>query len=121
MSSATVPSRFQTALIWLARYQVKFLRIAALTSTVWSFACQAGGPSHSLVNGSSAEVHWQQARLRSWRLRSYCNFDVTQGRYYCPNHCGSDYEFYYCSQRSFGCCHIGVGHCGWDGLLRCRP
>jgi len=98
---------------------VKLFRIAALTSTVWSFACQAGEPSYSLVNQSSTHFHWQQAWLRP--LRSYCSFDVTQGRYYCPNHCGSDYEFYYCSDRSSGCCHVGGGYCDWGGLLRCRP
>jgi hypothetical protein len=121
MSSATVPSRFEIALIWLRGSKVKFLHIAALTSTIWSFASQAGEPSHSLVDGSSADVPWQQAWVQPWRLRSYCSFDVTQGRCYCPDHCGSDYEFYYCSQKSFGCCHIGGGYCNWDGLLRCRP
>src|SRR5262249_48740045 len=44
-----------------------------------------------------------------------------RARYYCSNHCGSDYEFYYCSKKSFGCCRIGVGYCDLDGLLRCHP
>jgi hypothetical protein len=27
----------------------------------------------------------------------------------CSDHCGSDYQFYYCSEASFGCCRIGGG------------
>jgi hypothetical protein len=54
-------------------------------------------------------------------FRNHCRYDVTTGGFYCSNHCGSDYEFFYCSPRSFGCCHIGVGYCDWRGLLRCRP
>jgi outer membrane immunogenic protein len=35
--------------------------------------------------------------------------------------CGTDYQFYYCSRVSYGCCHIGDGYCDYRGFLRCRP
>ena len=40
---------------------------------------------------------------------------------YCSDHCGSDYQFYFCSRESFGCCRVGFGYCDWNGLLRCHP
>ena len=43
------------------------------------------------------------------------------GRPYCSDHCGFDYQFYFCSRDSFGCCRIGFGYCDWNGLLRCHP
>jgi hypothetical protein len=64
---------------------------------------------------------WQGPLDLPPRFRNHCRFDVTYGRYYCSNHCGADYQFYYCSQASFGCCHVGAGRCDWNGLLRCWP
>jgi hypothetical protein len=55
------------------------------------------------------------------QFRNHCAFDVARGRYYCSDHCGSDYQFYYCTKKSFGCCHVGHGYCGSDNVLRCRP
>ena len=72
------------------------------------------------TNGLLIHVDWQEPWFLPRRFRNHCSFDVTQARYYCSNHCGSDHEFYYCSKKSFGCCHIGVGYCDWDGLLRCH-
>ncbi len=54
-------------------------------------------------------------------FRNHCSYDESRGRYFCSNHCGWNYQVYYCSGASFGCCHVGAGYCGWDGLLRCQP
>jgi len=79
------------------------------------FANEAAGPvkDASLVFVGSR----QSVRLRS---PGHCSYDPTHGYYYCSNHCGADYEFYFCSPRSFGCCHIGVGYCDYLGFLRCH-
>jgi hypothetical protein len=97
----------------------------------WRLAVLALGTfaSASIANAGSplsASWPWFQAdqqgpSLLPLRFRNHCYFDSTHGRYYCANHCGSDYQFYYCSKRSFGCCYIGFGYCGSDGALRCRP
>jgi hypothetical protein len=43
------------------------------------------------------------------------------GHFVCADHCGLDYQIYYCSKASAGCCHIGRGYCDGDGHLRCMP
>ena len=55
------------------------------------------------------------------RFRNHCAIDCASGRPYCSDHCGFEYEFYYCSQQSFGCCKIGFGYCDGSGQLRCHP
>lgn len=53
-------------------------------------------------------------------FRNHCHVD-RWGRTYCSAHCGADYEFLYCSKKSFGCCLVGRGYCGYDSVLRCAP
>jgi hypothetical protein len=81
--------------------------------------------------GGGAELHPDQCTARSCGLadpeslpphfRNHCTFDVIRGRWSCSNHCGLDYQFYFCSPASFGCCHPGYGYCDWNGSLRCAP
>jgi hypothetical protein len=37
------------------------------------------------------------------------------------NHCGADYQVYFCPATASGCCHIGLGYCDSAGRLRCSP
>jgi hypothetical protein len=53
------------------------------------------------------------------RFRTNCS--IKDGRFYCAYRCGWEYEFFYCSTASFGCCHVAHGYCDYRGLLRCRP
>ena len=99
----------------------KTLLLALLACIAWTSVCRAGEPGYLPVVWPSIYFDPGDPALLPRRFRNHCSFDVTHGRYYCSNHCGSDYQFYYCSRKSFGCCHIGVGYCGYDGLLRCRP
>jgi hypothetical protein len=64
---------------------------------------------------------WQYPPQLPPRFRNHCTFEYFDGRPYCSNHCGIDYQFYYCSEISFGCCHLGRGYCDWRGALRCHP
>ena len=66
-------------------------------------------------------VDWQYPLQLSPRFRNHCTYEYFDGRPYCSNHCGIDYQFYYCSEISFGCCHLGRGYCDWRGALRCHP
>jgi hypothetical protein len=79
-------------------------------------------PMHS--SNSTAvvmQVDWQAPLQLPPRFRNHCAVETFTGRPYCSDHCGGDYQFYYCSQTSFGCCHLGHGYCAWNGLLRCTP
>ena len=71
--------------------------------------------------GSAILVDWQPPELLPRRFRNHCAFERWSGRPYCANHCGSGYEFYYCTPASFGCCAVGYGYCDYRGRLRCHP
>ena len=64
---------------------------------------------------------WQGPLQLPPRFRNHCTYEAFTARPYCENHCGADYQFYYCSEASFGCCHLGHGYCDWYGHLRCHP
>jgi hypothetical protein len=66
-------------------------------------------------------VDWQGPLQLPRQFRNHCRVENFTGRPYCSDHCGSDYQFYFCSEASFGCCHLGHGYCGFDGVLRCHP
>ena len=92
--------------------------LALLLGAAWTPLSAAG---ELPVSAAAVRVDWQGPYSIPLRFRNHCSFDPWRGRYYCANHCGLDYQFYYCSPASFGCCHPGYGYCGWDGLLRCAP
>jgi hypothetical protein len=85
-----------------------------------SLASYAAELNYTPVQPPLISVDWQNPMSVPLRFRNHCHFDAF-GRYYCSNHCGLDYQFYYCSEASFGCCHPGYGYCSWDGMLRCAP
>jgi hypothetical protein len=66
-------------------------------------------------------VDWQEPQSLPRRFRNHCVYDRHSGRPYCSDHCGFEYQFYYCSHESFGCCRRGFGYCDWNGILRCHP
>jgi hypothetical protein len=53
------------------------------------------------------------------RHQNHCGYH--DGHYVCADHCGADYQIYYCSDSVTGCCHIGRGYCDVAGRLRCSP
>jgi hypothetical protein len=73
------------------------------------------------ANRLIVEVDWQGPQSLPRRFRNHCSYDGFGRRSYCSDHCGFDYQFYYCSRVSFGCCSVGLGYCDWHGLLRCHP
>jgi hypothetical protein len=95
--------------------------LAALAAfAAWSAPSQPRGvsafPAKPLV-----AVDWQGPLSLPPRFRNHCRFDFHRHRWYCANHCGTGYQFYFCSPASFGCCHPGYGYCDWKGHLRCAP
>jgi hypothetical protein len=93
--------------------------LAALTS----LAAAAPAAAWPRLSGQNllVEADWQPPQLLPRRFRNHCAFDSSHGHYYCSDHCGLDYQFYFCSSASFGCCRMGYGYCDWRGALRCAP
>ena len=88
-------------------------------------ACMSASPAWAWVAcRQSADLSKRIGRAQSNCRGDFCNhcaYDSFSGRAYCSDHCGFDYQFYYCSPLSYGCCHLGFGYCDWSGLLRCHP
>jgi hypothetical protein len=100
---------------------LKTVVLGLLAGVAAGAVSHADEPMGSPVDPVFLGPDWQDPLLVPARFRNHCSFDITHGRVYCAERCGFGYQFYHCSRRSFGCCHIGEGYCGWDGLLRCRP
>lgn len=103
-------------------------RFAGVLAAALAFAFCAvfSSPSHAAQLNYSPlarpliAADWQAPLSLPRRLRNHCHFDG-EGRFYCSNHCGLDYQIYFCSPASFGCCRPGYGYCDWKGHLRCAP
>ena len=67
------------------------------------------------------QADWQEPQSLPRRFRNHCTFDSFSGRPYCSDHCGIDYQLYFCSEISYGCCHVGHGYCDFNGMVRCYP
>jgi hypothetical protein len=100
---------------------VKIAALALFACLACASATPAGSWARLPANGLVIKADWQSPRMLPRRFRNHCVFDADPARAYCSNHCGFDYQFYYCSRGSFGCCRIGFGYCDWSGLLRCHP
>ena len=94
---------------------------AVLGSVALASAALAGDVNFAAADGAVLRVDWQDPEQLPPRFRNHCRLENFTGRPYCSDHCGIDYQFYYCSEASFGCCHLGRGYCDFNGLLRCHP
>ena len=63
--------------------------------------------------------NWVAMPLLPRRYQNHCGY--YNGHFICADHCGADYQVYYCSNAATGCCHIGLGYCDGAGRLRCGP
>jgi len=86
---------------------------------LWASCCHAGEPLHLAAPDPLPWVDWREPDDLPPHFRNNCGFH--NGRWYCAARCGTDYQLYYCSRASYGCCHIGDGYCDYRGFLRCRP
>lgn len=62
---------------------------------------------------------WSAMPLLPRRYQNHCGY--YNGHLVCADHCGLDYQVYYCSNAATGCCHVGQGYCDGAGNLRCSP
>jgi hypothetical protein len=104
---------------------VKALAVAVTLAAFGGLATASDGIAAPvmapLARPAVVPVDWQYPPQLPRRFRNHCAIHTFTGRPYCSDHCGYDYQFYFCSPQSFGCCRIGFGYCDWSGLLRCAP
>ncbi len=100
---------------------MKALVSAVLAYVAWAQICAAAASEILPVRGSTVLVDWQYPEVLPPRFRNHCSTEYFTGRPYCADRCGSDYQFFYCSEGAFGCCHLGRGYCDIHGMLRCSP
>jgi hypothetical protein len=98
---------------------VSVLALALLMGLTRSSLLRAGELNYTPAEAPLVRVDWQDPASLPPHFRNHCGF--IRGRWVCSNHCGIDYQFYFCSPASFGCCHAGYGYCDWNGSLRCAP
>jgi len=97
------------------------LALAFFIGAVWPSVLHARQLGYSSADRPVVAVDWQGPWSLPPRFRNHCGYDVNHGAWRCSDHCGIDYQFYFCSPASFGCCHPGYGYCDWNGHLRCAP
>lgn len=105
----------------LMKSNTTILALVILAGVAWASGARAAQPIAPAVNSMLIQADWQDPHSLPPRFRNHCAYDRFTGRRYCSDHCGFEYQFYYCSRHSFGCCPLGVGYCDWNGLLRCHP
>lgn len=91
--------------------------LVAMTATGMAADRPVEGPySPAVVQFSYS---WAALPLLPRQLQNHCGY--YNGHFICANHCGVDYQVYYCPATASGCCHIGLGYCDGAGRLRCSP
>jgi hypothetical protein len=105
----------------IAMTAAKIFVLAVLACWAAAWGADAGPASRLPGYGFVIAADWQSPQVLPRRFRNHCVLDADPARSYCSDNCGFDYQFYYCSRGSFGCCRIGFGYCDWSGLLRCHP
>jgi len=63
--------------------------------------------------------NWVSMPLLPRTYQNHCGF--YHGHYVCADHCGIDYQVYFCARSDVGCCQVGHGYCDGGGRLRCSP
>jgi hypothetical protein len=99
----------------------KAVVLALFTALASGSICLAADSNSTSEAGSVVPVDWQAPEQLPPHFRNHCTMETFTGRQYCSDHCGVDYQLFYCSQASFGCCRLGHGYCDWNGHLRCTP
>jgi hypothetical protein len=106
---------------------VKSLAIALMACVAFTSASQAAplpaplAPVTDALVAPAVPADWQGPLSLPPYFRNHCAYHLYRDRYFCRNHCGIGYQFYFCHPDSFGCCHVGRGYCNWNGSLTCAP
>ena len=91
--------------------------LAAMTTTA-AAADRRVAPQYSPAVAQFS-YRWAAMPPLPRRLQNHCGY--ADGHFVCADHCGIDYQVYYCPSTASGCCHVGRGYCDDGGRLRCSP
>jgi hypothetical protein len=101
---------------------MKSLAVASVLLGAASTFAMADGRGTALRYSPAVEQFTYYGGAMSLLPRRYQNHC---GLYYqhfiCLDRCGPEYQIYYCSKASNGCCLSGHGYCDGAGHLRCGP
>ena len=97
-------------------YRAKALCLAVFAFLLCMSCCHAGEVFFSPRDGVWTLFDRHGAEYLPPKFQNHCA--LHNGRFYCAHHCGTTYEFFYCSRISYGCCHIGDGYCDYRGWQR---
>jgi hypothetical protein len=103
----------------MKRLALVLISLAVMVSTCFGDEPPAYSPIAVPPGIPQFSLGWTPLPLLPRRFQNHCGY--FDGHYVCANHCGPNYQIYYCSDWSFGCCHIGHGYCNDGGILRCAP
>jgi len=101
---------------------MKALMSGAVLFVTIATTCEASEQAIRRSHSSAIEqfsYSWAALPLLPRRYQNHCG--GRDSHYICADHCGVDYQVYYCSNTATGCCHIGEGYCDRTGKLRCMP
>ena len=101
---------------------MKMLIWAAALVVAMTTACTASDKRVERQYSPAVEqfsYSWAAMPLLPRRHQNHCAH--YGGHFLCADHCGADYQVYYCPSTASGCCHIGLGYCDNAGRLRCSP
>jgi hypothetical protein len=115
--SSTISPRFPRTIAAAVAIAASALTLSS--ANAWPATAQTAEPLQ--VSAPVVAVDWQGPWSLPPRFRNHCGYAVNHGAWRCSDHCGIDYQFYFCSPASFGCCHPGYGYCDWNDHLRCAP
>jgi hypothetical protein len=97
------------------------IALALCCGLLWPTPLRAQDLTYPQARQPIVAVDWQGPMSLPPRFRNHCHYDVNHGAWSCSDHCGIDYQFYFCSPASFGCCRTNYGYCDWKEQLRCAP
>jgi hypothetical protein len=100
---------------------MKSLLLGLLTLGVLASPSMAGGEPERRYSPAIEQftMSGYAMPLLPRRFQNHCGFYY--GHFICLDHCGLDYQVYYCAKGASGCCHPGQGYCDGVGHLHCGP
>jgi hypothetical protein len=101
--------------------RMKKLMGAMALAAVMTTACAAGDWRVEQAPPVVEQFSYSRVPLPPLPRRHQNHCDWIDGHLICADHCGTDYQVYYCPTSASGCCHIGLGYCDAGGRLHCAP
>jgi hypothetical protein len=93
----------------------------ALVAVMATAGVAAGRPAEQQASPAVEQFSYSLVPLPPLPRQHQNHCAYVKGHFVCADHCGADYQVYYCPVSATGCCHVGLGYCDAAGRLRCAP